>query len=87
MLKYELCHMKVILTVLLSQTRTNRELERCAKLHSWRYLISSAYESTAGSISVVWHHSRRMRNFEKVEKDFAPAGDPVAVQSQAGMSY
>jgi hypothetical protein len=71
MLKNELCNMKVILTVLLSHPRTNQELERCAEIHSRSYLNSSAYKSTAGSISIVWHPSRWIRNFEKVEQIFA----------------
>ena len=48
----------IILTVLLSQPRTNRELERCAKIHSSSYLILSTYKSPAGIVSVVWHQSR-----------------------------
>jgi hypothetical protein len=84
MLKNELCHVKVILTVFLSQPRTNRELERCAKIHSRRYLISSAYRSTAGSVSVVWHHSKWIRNFENVGKNSPPPPpNPVDVQTQA----
>jgi len=83
MLKNELCNMKVILTVLLSQPRTNRELERCAIIHNRSYLNSSAYKSTAGSISIVWHPSREGRtNFRLPSRP-----DLVDVQSQAGMSY
>jgi hypothetical protein len=70
MLRNEMYQMKVTLTVALTTTYKRRIGKMCKNIqhHSSRYSSSPAFKSRAGSISFVWHHSRKVSNFRNGRK-------------------